>query len=194
MNTEKVIKDEHLEFIGKTTELDKPDHLICGLDTIEVEMTFPTSSEAYEDWINGIYWAAFETWHEAGKDFDEPKDFKEKESRLINLLKKRRIRTVLESITFNFRLFGISRSITHQIVRHRKMAFGQQSMRVADASHSYIRMPQALIANKDELRLYSAVKEHYQQAKIIYYQLIKKGIPREQARMVLPMGIPFLIS
>jgi len=212
LTSEEKIRREHAEFIGETEDLHVPENVFCGYENIKATLLAPISKDAYKDWVEAAYAASFETWHEIGKNlvYREDMDFSTKESRLLNLLKTRKISAAMESIKFTFRLENISRAITHQIVRHRKMSFGQQSLRVADPAHSPIRIPEMLIQaeksdyshwisdfaiSKEDLpRLIYSLKQHYSDSKDLYYLMVRSGIPREQARSVLPIAITTTIN
>src|SRR5512136_1378967 len=51
------------------------------------------------------------------------------EKRFIRMLLKNRHYSVLEHATATFRITGVSRAMTHQLVRHRLCSFTQQSQR-----------------------------------------------------------------
>jgi len=53
--------------------------------------------------------------------------------------------SVLEHASFTLMLAGVSRSLTHELVRHRHMSFSQTSQRYVDASKARVVMPPALL-------------------------------------------------
>ncbi len=89
----------------------------------------------------------------------------------------------IEHISFTFAIEGISRSLTHQLVRHRIASYSQQSQRyVGEGDPVYI-IPKTI-----EKR-YSALKEYNDLMNLIwqkYDDLILMGIPKEDARYILP--------
>lgn len=196
---EKYIEKEHLYFLGKTNKLTPKSkitkkNISVGYAGIKVQLLSPTSSDTYLDWLDAAYAATFETWYEVGKNLvDMNADYDEKEKMLFNILKTRKISAALESAVFTFRITGISRAITHQIVRHRKMAFGQQSLRTADPLHNQFRMPQHVI-EKYDVKNMELINKHYYNARLLYHKLVTSGVPREQARYILPMGITTSIN
>ena len=113
------------------------------------------------------------------------------------MLEKRPISYALECVSFSFRCTNIPRALTHQIVRHRKMAFGQQSLRVSNANRDMIMIPEKLIKAEAENYcnderyedLFNKYKQFSQNCKHLYDDMVKDDIPREQARMILPMGL-----
>jgi thymidylate synthase (FAD) len=117
----------------------------------------------------------------------------EKEKKLFYILKKRPISVALEGVSFNFRIFNIPRSMTHQIVRHRQMAFGQQSYRVSSCYADAIRVPQSLLDKPNQTHpltkyLLAEFIDAVKKCREVYKKLIIAGIPMEQARNIMPMG------
>lgn len=53
----------------------------------------------------------------------------------------------VEHVSFTFALSGISRALTHQLVRHRLASYSQQSQRYVDASHFDYILPPAVANN-----------------------------------------------
>lgn len=101
--------------------------------------------------------------------------------------------TLLEFATFNFEISGVSRSLTHQLVRKRVgVAFAQESQRYVkyDEGFDYVTPPS--IKNHPKHFTYCGlpVQAIYNRAMMAaqaaYEQLIELGIPAEDARFVLP--------
>ena len=61
----------------------------------------------------------------------------------------------IEHVSFTFALSGISRALTHQLVRHRLASYSQQSQRYVDASRFDYIMPPAVAKN-------AAAKERFE--------------------------------
>ncbi len=87
------------------------------------------------------------------------------------------------SATFFFE--GISRTCTHQLVRHRLASFSQESQRYVDLSKGGWEaiVPRAVIANPEAMAVMEAF---WQDAEEKYAQLRKLGIRKEDARFLLP--------
>ena len=175
-----------------------------GYEGDKAELLFPRHSTAYAEWIRAALYASLCTWDR------EPQvpatkllsaSFEEQEKLLLNILKDRPISVALEAQTFVFKLTGVPRSYTHQAVRHRAMAFGQESFRVSSCYSAPIRIPQHLIDNLNTANLESKVGEARQTSSLmkqfegavlhcreVYKSLIKSGVPMEQARNIMPMG------
>lgn len=92
--------------------------------------------------------------------------------------------TPLEFASFNFEISGVSRSLTHQLVRKRVgVAFAQESQRYVkyDEGFEYVTPPS--IAGTDLLIYYERAMGVIELA---YERLVNMGIPAEDARFVLP--------
>jgi len=91
--------------------------------------------------------------------------------------------SVLEHASVTFRLEGVSRALTHQLVRHRLCSFSQQSQRyVGEDNFNYI-IPEKIRADREALCKY---EECMAKIKETYIELTEKGVPKEDARYVLP--------
>lgn len=83
---------------------------------------------------------------------------------------------------------GVTRALTHQLVRHRLMAsYSQQSQRYADIDKADITLvaPPAIRSNPAALQLYL---EQWEQTKANYAALRELGVRKEDARFLLPNG------
>jgi thymidylate synthase (FAD) len=93
--------------------------------------------------------------------------------------------STIEHIVFTFGISGVSRTLSHQLVRHRAgVAFDQQSQRYVTFKGASTMTP-ASIEEADE-----AVRESYEEAiegsMGLYSELVTAGIPAEDARFVFP--------
>lgn len=195
---EAYIVDEEIEFLGSPVgdRFVEPEVQVSGYSNMKVELTAPTTRQAYEDWISASLYNSLCTWdttpHLPVSKMDSL-SLKEKEKKLFYILKKRPISVALEAVMFNFRILNIPRSMTHQIVRHRQMAFGQQSYRVSSCYADAIRLPQSLLeANEEGVDGTKGLIEDFtntvKKCRETYKKLIEAGIPMEQARNIMPMG------
>ncbi len=91
--------------------------------------------------------------------------------------------SALEHVSFTFAVEGVSRVLTHQLVRHRIASYSQQSQRyVAERDFEYI-TPPTIAANAEALKRFEALLE---EVKGVYNELVDMGINKEDARYVLP--------
>ncbi len=104
---------------------------------------------------------------------------------LISMLFKSGHLSPFEHAQFTFLIEGISRVCSHQLVRHRIASYSQRSQRyTAENSENFV-VPPSITENKDALTVYKkAVEESYS----CYKRLQELGIPKEDARFVLPGG------
>lgn len=99
--------------------------------------------------------------------------------------------SVLEFAQFQFKISGISRACSHQLVRHRTGSFAQQSQRyVKKDSFKYI-VPSSVTAHEKYLNVYEALMQECQNA---YNNLVGLGVPVEDARYVLPNACETVID
>ncbi len=105
--------------------------------------------------------------------------------RLIEQIKASGHLSVLEHASFTFGIEGISRVTTHQLVRHRIASYSQKSQRyVPEEAFKYITPP--TVEEKEGARtLFQEVMERCREA---YSRLLAMGIPKEDARYLLPSG------
>ena len=100
----------------------------------------------------------------------------------INNLLHHKDGSVFEHINYGFVFTGVSRSLTHELVRHRAgFAFSQRSQRYVNESSSRFVAPPALDDNSNEAR--SAFNAAIERASESYAELVKAletAIPREQ--------------
>lgn len=82
---------------------------------------------------------------------------------------------------------GVSRNMTHQLVRHRQLSFSQESQRYVSAGKGGwdIVTPIAIVDHKLEKEYI----DHYVNSMELYDKLYKAGVKKEDARYVLPSGI-----
>lgn len=95
--------------------------------------------------------------------------------------------SVIEHASFTFFAEGISRSLTHQLVRHRIASFTQQSMRYVDLTKAekYFIKPKSMAENEETSAMFDEVMA---KCKDVYDALRKKGVSPEDARFVLPIA------
>lgn len=92
--------------------------------------------------------------------------------------------STLEHVSYTFAVDGVSRALTHQLVRHRLASFNQQSQRYVKFTEGVETVkPDTVSHNEEANRIFdeaiNAVLEGYQ-------KLLDAGIPAEDARYLLP--------
>lgn len=92
-------------------------------------------------------------------------------------------RSLLPHLGYTFAVERISRACSHQLVRHRVASFSQQSQRyivVKRLNERVVTPPSVEKAGGDEF------KELVKEAGEAYQRLVDRGVPKEDARFVLP--------
>lgn len=92
--------------------------------------------------------------------------------------------SVLEHVSFSFGVTGMSRACSHQLVRHRIASYSQQSQRYVKAGGDFVIPPSI------EGRLRGKFEKAVGQVHKLYQAMLAEGIPKEDARYVLPNCTP----
>ena len=91
--------------------------------------------------------------------------------------------SVMEHSSFTFAISDVSRSLTHQLVRHRIASYSQQSQRYVNLKEPNYVIPPKIAKNKE-------MKQAYEQTMSLiwkeYNKLLDMEIPAEDSRYVLP--------
>ena len=93
--------------------------------------------------------------------------------------------STIEHIVFTFALSGVSRTLSHQLVRHRAgVAFDQQSQRYVKYKGAATMLPATIAEGDSQLR--TRYEEQVDGALGLYEELVGAGVPGEDARFVFP--------
>jgi len=93
--------------------------------------------------------------------------------------------STIEHIVFTFGISGVSRTLSHQLVRHRAgLAFDQQSQRYVKFKGASTMMPTSIADAEPDLR--TRFEEQIDGSLDLYGDLLAAGIPGEDARFVFP--------
>ena len=90
---------------------------------------------------------------------------------------------LLPHISFTFAVEDISRACSHQLVRHRVASFSQQSQRYTPIRRL---MERVVVPPSIEEKTRSQFDGHIDSASKTYEAMVRAGVPREDARFVLP--------
>ena len=92
--------------------------------------------------------------------------------------------SIIEHASFTFGIEGVSRALTHQLVRHRLASYTQQSQRYVSYKEkdSFV-VPYSVKKNKEALSEFNKTMGDISAS---YQRLLNLGIPLEDARYVLP--------
>jgi thymidylate synthase (FAD) len=111
------------------------------------------------------------------------KEEKEDYAKFIKGIVRSGHESVIEHVVFTFRVEGVSRACTHQLVRHRIASYSQRSQRYVDEGEFDYVVPPS-VQQSEEAR-----KEFEQTMNLLlgeYEKLRDMGVPKEDARFVLP--------
>ncbi len=93
--------------------------------------------------------------------------------------------STIEHVVFTFGISGVSRTLSHQLVRHRAgVAFDQQSQRYVKFKSAATMLPHTLAEAGDDMR--ERYEAQVDGAMSLYGDLVEAGIPGEDARFVFP--------
>lgn len=87
-----------------------------------------------------------------------------------------------EHVTFTFGIEGVSRALSHQLVRHRVASYSQKSQRYVNEGQFEFVTPPSIRRDTEALELYQAKMREIQAA----YDQLSKIVPKEDARYILP--------
>lgn len=91
--------------------------------------------------------------------------------------------SVLEHWSATFAVSGVSRALTHQLVRHRVASYSQQSQRYVDMDGFDYVVPESILNCPDSLEQFKWGMKAIQK---VYKTLLAYGIDMEDARYILP--------
>ena len=92
--------------------------------------------------------------------------------------------STLENASYTFAVEGVSRALTHQLVRHRLASYNQQSQRyVKFKEEPPIVRPASVDTNPEAAQAFDEAIDACWQA---YDKLVQAGVPAEDARYILP--------
>ncbi|HEV8546591.1 MAG TPA: FAD-dependent thymidylate synthase [Candidatus Limnocylindrales bacterium] len=93
--------------------------------------------------------------------------------------------STIEHIVFTFGISGVSRTLSHQLVRHRAgVAFDQQSQRYVTFKGASTMLPASIEDADDDVR--ASYQDAVEGSMGVYGDLVAAGIPAEDARFVFP--------
>ena len=90
--------------------------------------------------------------------------------------------STLEHVSFTFAVEGVSRVLTHQLVRHRIASYSQQSQRYVKEHDFEFIVPPSVAANLAALEKFTRLME---EVRVVYGELTAMGVHQEDARYCL---------
>jgi thymidylate synthase (FAD) len=108
----------------------------------------------------------------------------EEVNKLVRFVVKSGHLSTTEHIYFTFAVEGVSRALTHQLVRHRLASYNQQSQRYVKfhGNYEYV-VPPAVKNNPQIIPKFTALIE---QIHNFYEEMLESGVEAEDARYILP--------
>lgn len=91
--------------------------------------------------------------------------------------------STFEHVKATFKIVGISRACSHQLVRHRHFSFSQESQRYVEEKNFKYVTPADISGNSAAMQKYEKLMADISQ---VYADLIADDIKKEDARFVLP--------
>ena len=91
--------------------------------------------------------------------------------------------STLEHVTFTFAIEGVSRVLTHQLVRHRIASYSQQSQRYVKEHAFETIVPPSIAKNPEAKAKFDALMAEIQD---LYNEFTEAGVLAEDARYILP--------
>jgi thymidylate synthase (FAD) len=93
--------------------------------------------------------------------------------------------STIEHVVFTFGISGVSRTLSHQLVRHRAgVAFDQQSQRYVKFKSAATMLPHTIAEADEDVR--ARFESQVEGSMSLYGDLVEAGIPGEDARFVFP--------
>jgi len=129
----------------------------------------------------------------AGDIFEKIKDDEAKQAAFIKKIVASGHESPLEHVKFTFAIEGVSRALTHQLVRHRMASYSQQSMRyVKEKNFDYI-IPSTIEKNREAKnefeKLMTAIQQSYTKLLTLMGEdNISGETANQDARFVLPQA------
>ncbi|MFY9272344.1 MAG: FAD-dependent thymidylate synthase, partial [Thermacetogeniaceae bacterium] len=107
---------------------------------------------------------------------------REEITKLINKLISMGHLSPLEHVSFTFAIEGVSRALSHQLVRHRIASYSQKSQRYVDENNFAYVIPPSIAAEPEAAKIFKQMMADLQEA----YRSLSQMVPREDARYILP--------
>lgn len=103
---------------------------------------------------------------------------------IANLLDHRHF-SVIEHVSITFYVEGVSRNLTHELIRHRHLSFSELSQRFVNMEDANVVIPPAYGGGVEKLS-----KAHRERYKYEVARLRGEGLNRKQARQAARYGLP----
>lgn len=133
------------------------------------------SSTNAEDLTEFAGRSCYQSFDRPNPNTERPHDY------IMNIIKQKHF-SVLEHASATFYIQGVSRNLTHELIRHRHLSFSQLSQRFCDESERDFVMPLALNGFDIDTDQSNIVSESNRMYKEVFDLLTEFGYKRKQAR------------
>ena len=127
--------------------------------------------------------SCYQSFHKPNEKTRANKDY------LANILRQGH-ESVLEHSSATFYIEGVSRALTHELIRHRHLSYSQLSQRFVDESESEIVCPPAITGDRLQDDLLDAQADVLEWYGTLVGSLQAEGLPRKQAREAARAVLP----
>lgn len=157
------------------------------MNSLEEHMDLDITSTSAEDISEFAGRACYQSFHKPNPDTKHNRDY------IKNIIEQGH-ESVLEHGSASFYITGVSRSFTHELIRHRHLSFSQQSQRFVDEAESSFVVPPALEGLVQNSPAGQAFKQAVFTAQSAYADIVselqEQGLPRKQAREAARSVLP----
>ena len=117
---------------------------------------------------------------------DKSDNLGENDKALIRKIIKMGHTSTIEHCVYSWRIEGISRVCSHELVRHRISSYSQQSHRYTEVEDPILPPSFSTI---DDFELLEDVKNLMEEAYYVYGRMLDYGIKKEDARYIIPQAV-----
>lgn len=133
--------------------------------------------------------SCYESWTRPNKKTRKDKDY------LRRTLFDQGHWSIAEHSSATFYITGVSRALTHELIRHRHLSYSQLSQRFVDESEANIVIPPAIECSTEIASLESVAETALQEYEVIVNNLIDDhNLPRKQAREAARATLPNMVE
>ena len=133
--------------------------------------------------------SCYESWSRPNEKTREDKDY------ITRTLHEQKHFSIAEHATATFYITGVSRALTHELVRHRHLSYSQLSQRFVDESEANIVIPPAARGSEKLMWEFenaaTGARHSYRE---LVEALLDSGLPRKQAREAARAVLPNMIE
>ena len=164
-------------------------HTAIVPDAIEQRMEIQEGSTDAETLTVYAGRSCYESWSRPNEKTREDKDY------ITRTLHEQKHFSIAEHATATFYITGVSRALTHELVRHRHLSYSQLSQRFVDESEANIVIPPAARGSEKLMWEFenaaTGARHSYRE---LVEALLDSGLPRKQAREAARAVLPNMIE